>query len=138
MPAFVHAFLMSDLRLRREGRSLLPQGEVLVIDEAHRLDDVATEHLAVRFDSERLYSCVSAPLLSGADGWLAATRFTFLMTLPEVEFMPWSARFDRVVLAGLKIAQARLHARPIALQKDLPLPRQPLPGPRSGLALSNP
>lgn len=97
-----HAFLMSDLRLRREGRSLLPQGEVLVIDEAHRLDDVATEHLAVRFDSERLYSCVSAPLLSGADGWLAATRFTFLMTLPEVEFMPWSARFDRVVLAGLK------------------------------------
>ncbi|MCA9780555.1 MAG: DEAD/DEAH box helicase family protein, partial [Candidatus Eremiobacteraeota bacterium] len=97
-----HAFLMSDLRLRREGRSLLPQGEVLVIDEAHRLDDVATEHLAVRFDSDRLYSCVSAPLLSGADGWLAATRFTFLMTLPEVDFMPWSARFDRVVLAGLK------------------------------------
>jgi ATP-dependent DNA helicase DinG len=97
-----HAFLMTNLRLRREGRSLLPDGEVLVIDEAHRLDDVATEHLAVRFDGDRLHNCISAPLLSGADGWLAATRFTFLMSLPEIDFMPWSARFDRVVLTGLK------------------------------------
>jgi ATP-dependent DNA helicase DinG len=97
-----HAFLLTDLKLRREGRNLLPDGEVLVIDEAHRLDDVATEHLAVRFDPDRLHSCVSAPLLSSADGWLAATRFTFLMTLPEIDFMPWSARFDRVVLTGLK------------------------------------
>lgn len=97
-----HAFLLTDLMLRREGRALLPPGEILVIDEAHRLDDVATELLAIRFDSERLYSCVSAPLASGAEGWLAATRFTFLMTLPEIEFMPWSARFDQVVLGGLK------------------------------------
>lgn len=97
-----HAFLLTDLRLRREGRSLLPDGEVLVIDEAHRLDDVATEHLAVRFDAERLHSLISAPLMSGADGWLAAARFTFLMSLPEVDFMPWSARFDRTVLSALK------------------------------------
>lgn len=97
-----HAFLLTDLRFRREGRGLLPEGDILIVDEAHRLDDVATEHLAIRFDPDRIFSCISSPLLNAADGWLAATRFTFLMTLPELDFQPWSARFDQVVLMGLK------------------------------------
>jgi ATP-dependent DNA helicase DinG len=97
-----HAFLLTDLRLRREGGGLLPVGDVLVVDEAHRLDDVATEHLAIRFDPDRIFSCISSPLLSGADGWLAAARFTFLMTLPEIDFQSWSARFDQIVLLSLK------------------------------------
>jgi len=97
-----HAFLLTDLRLRREGRALLPDGEVLVVDEAHRLDDVATEHLAVRLDEDRIFSVVSSPLQSGSDGWLAATRFTFLMSLPESDFQEWSERFDGTVLLGLK------------------------------------
>lgn len=97
-----HAFLLTDLRMKREGRALLPEGCVLVLDEAHRLDDVATEHLAVRFDPDRVFSGISSPLLSGHDGWLAATRFTFLMTLPESEFQEWSALFDQIVLLGLK------------------------------------
>lgn len=97
-----HAFLLTDLRLKREGRALLPEASVLVLDEAHRVDDVATEHLAVRFDPERVHSCLGAPLLAGVDGWLAATRFTFLMTLPEMDFQEWSARFDRAVLGSLR------------------------------------
>lgn len=97
-----HAFLLTDLRLKREGRALLPEAGVLVLDEAHRVDDVATEHLAVRFDPERTHSCLTAPLLASADGWLAATRFTFLMTLPEMEFQEWSLRFDQVILGSLK------------------------------------
>lgn len=97
-----HAFLLTDLRLKREGRGLLPDAEILVVDEAHRLDDVATEHLAVRLDADRVYSTISAPLLSGNEGWLAAARFTFLMTLPEIDFLPWSERFDRVILLGLR------------------------------------
>ena len=97
-----HAFLLTDLRLQREGRGLLPKGDVLVVDEAHRLDDVATEHLAVRFDPDRVYSIISSPLLNGNDGWLAACRFTFLMALPEVDFLEWSGFFDQVVLLNLK------------------------------------
>lgn len=97
-----HAFLLTDLRLRREGRGLLPPGDILIIDEAHRLDEVATEHLAVRFDPDRVFSCLTSPLLAGSDGWLAATRFTFLMTLPETDFQEWSARFDEVVLMNLR------------------------------------
>lgn len=97
-----HAFLLTDLRMQREGGGLLPDCDVLIVDEAHRLDDVATEHLAIRFDPDRVYSIISSPLLHGSDGWLAATRFTFLMTLPESDFMEWSSHFDSVVLMNLR------------------------------------
>ena len=40
-----HALLMSDLALRREGAQVLPDYDILVIDEAHTLEDVAAEHL---------------------------------------------------------------------------------------------
>ncbi len=42
-----HALLMSDLLLRRSGVSVLPDYELLVIDEAHTLEGVAVEQLGV-------------------------------------------------------------------------------------------
>ena len=43
-----HALFFSDLALRREGASLLPDYRVVIFDEAHTLEDVASEHLGVR------------------------------------------------------------------------------------------
>jgi len=43
-----HALLMADLASRREGSSILPEAEVLVVDEAHHLADVAGDHLGLR------------------------------------------------------------------------------------------
>jgi ATP-dependent DNA helicase DinG len=43
-----HALFFSDLALRREGASLLPDYHVVIFDEAHTLEDVASEHLGVR------------------------------------------------------------------------------------------
>lgn len=43
-----HALLMADLALRAEGVSVLPDYDRLVIDEAHTLADVATEHFGTR------------------------------------------------------------------------------------------
>jgi ATP-dependent DNA helicase DinG len=43
-----HALFFSDLALRREGASLLPDYRVVVFDEAQTLEDVASEHLGVR------------------------------------------------------------------------------------------
>jgi len=115
----------------------------LVIDEAHRLDDVATEHLAVRFDPDRLFSCVTSPLLSASDGWLAATRFTFLMTLPDIDFQNWSLRFDQRVLLALKdlellatdiFAEIRAVAR---LEQNLRLPLAELLHAEVGERLAN-
>ncbi|WP_437203072.1 ATP-dependent DNA helicase [Planctomicrobium sp. SH664] len=42
-----HALFFSDLALRREGASVLPEYDVVVFDEAHMLEDVAAAHLGV-------------------------------------------------------------------------------------------
>lgn len=102
-----HAFLLSDLRLRREGGSLLPASDVLVLDEAHRLDETATDHLTVKVDRDRLTSVLSAPL----QGRLDALRFHLLAHLPESEMMDFIARFDRSVtmeLATLETLASKL------------------------------
>jgi ATP-dependent DNA helicase DinG len=43
-----HALFFSDLALRRQGGSLLPDYQVVVLDEAHTLEDVAADHLGLK------------------------------------------------------------------------------------------
>lgn len=42
-----HALLFSDLALRMQGASILPQYDVLILDEAHTVEAVAGEHLGL-------------------------------------------------------------------------------------------
>lgn len=42
-----HALFFSDLALRREGASVLPDYDVVVFDEAHTLEQVAADHLGL-------------------------------------------------------------------------------------------
>jgi ATP-dependent DNA helicase DinG len=44
-----HALFFSDLALRRQGASLLPDYKAVIFDEAHTLEDVAADHLGLRF-----------------------------------------------------------------------------------------
>ena len=46
-----HALLFSDLALRRAGASILPDYDVLVLDEAHTVEAVAGDHLGVKVTS---------------------------------------------------------------------------------------
>lgn len=46
-----HALFMSDLALRAEGTSLLPEYQVAIFDEAHTLEAVAGEHLGLKVKS---------------------------------------------------------------------------------------
>ncbi|HUE17591.1 MAG TPA: helicase C-terminal domain-containing protein, partial [Planctomycetaceae bacterium] len=46
-----HALFLSDLALRREGASLLPDYDVVILDEAHTLEAVAGEHLGISLTS---------------------------------------------------------------------------------------
>ncbi|HPM23382.1 MAG TPA: helicase C-terminal domain-containing protein [Phycisphaerae bacterium] len=43
-----HALLVSDLLLRRAGASVLPDYDLAIIDEAHTLEGVASDHFGVR------------------------------------------------------------------------------------------
>jgi ATP-dependent DNA helicase DinG len=46
-----HALFCSDLALRREGASLLPDYDVVILDEAHTLEAVAGDHLGLSLSS---------------------------------------------------------------------------------------
>ncbi|MBN2589620.1 MAG: DEAD/DEAH box helicase family protein [Sedimentisphaerales bacterium] len=48
-----HALLFSDLVLKEEGFSLLPEYHFVVIDEAHNLEHVAEDHLGINISSGR-------------------------------------------------------------------------------------
>jgi ATP-dependent DNA helicase DinG len=43
-----HALFFSDLKLRQDGGSVLPDYQVVIFDEAHTLEDVAADHLGVQ------------------------------------------------------------------------------------------
>jgi len=43
-----HHLLFSDLALRREGAGFLPEVSTIVMDEAHTVEDTASEHLGIR------------------------------------------------------------------------------------------
>src|SRR5437868_6607783 len=46
-----HALFFSDLALRRQGASILPEYDAVVFDEAHNLEAVASEHLGIKVSS---------------------------------------------------------------------------------------
>ena len=49
-----HALFFSDLALRREGVSILPKYDIVVLDEAHGIEAVAADHLGVGLTSSQI------------------------------------------------------------------------------------
>ena len=49
-----HALFFSDLALRRSGVSILPDYDVVVLDEAHNIESVASDHMGIRLTSGQL------------------------------------------------------------------------------------
>lgn len=54
-----HALFFSDLALRREGASLLPDYDAVVFDEAHMLENVAADHLGGSVASSQIAFALS-------------------------------------------------------------------------------
>lgn len=55
-----HALLFSDLALRQEGASVLPDYEYLVLDEAHTLENVAGDHLGLSLSNAQVSHLLSS------------------------------------------------------------------------------
>jgi ATP-dependent DNA helicase DinG len=73
-----HHLYFSDLALREEHAGILPAHDVVIFDEAHTLEDIATDHLGstiseaqVRFFLDGLYNRRGRGLLSSGDHALA-------------------------------------------------------------------
>ncbi|MHB9058493.1 MAG: helicase C-terminal domain-containing protein [Bacillota bacterium] len=60
-----HSLLLADVKL---GRTILPRYDELIIDEAHNLEDVATENLGLAVDEGEIYRRTGALTRSGAGG----------------------------------------------------------------------
>lgn len=54
-----HALLASDLVLRRDGASVLPDYDLLVIDEAHTFDQVAADYLGISVSNAQVMHMLS-------------------------------------------------------------------------------
>jgi ATP-dependent DNA helicase DinG len=88
-----HHLLCADQRLRLEssgydqdgqGFGVLPNMDVLVIDEAHALADVATDHFGVSISSEDI-TRLAADIRRAADALGSGERTTLLQTLASLE-----------------------------------------------------
>jgi ATP-dependent DNA helicase DinG len=54
-----HALFFSDLAIRRQGASILPDYDIVVFDEAHTMENVAAEHMGIsisRYQLEYLFT----------------------------------------------------------------------------------
>ncbi len=49
-----HALLLADAAARRDGQGLLPEAEILILDEAHHVESVASQHLGLRLSKAAL------------------------------------------------------------------------------------
>jgi ATP-dependent DNA helicase DinG len=49
-----HALFFSDLALRRQGVSVLPDYDIVVLDEAHTVESVAADHLGISLGSGQI------------------------------------------------------------------------------------
>lgn len=54
-----HALLIADLVLRREGASVLPDYDFVIVDEAHTLDQVAADHLGTHVSNAQVQYLLS-------------------------------------------------------------------------------
>ncbi|MGD9648852.1 MAG: ATP-dependent DNA helicase [Pirellulales bacterium] len=67
-----HALFFSDLALRRLGVNLLPDYDIVVFDEAHTLEHVASEHLGLNLTSSQVHYLLNKLFNDRGRGLLAS------------------------------------------------------------------
>lgn len=126
-----HHLLFSDLALRREGAAFLPDVAAVVMDEAHTVEDTASEHLGIRLSPygfehwlRRLFSPDSG---KGLLGYLragpAAQTVTRLWTAVADLFHELPRATGLPARDGLKTVPG-----PLALDTEVPVLLQELSG----------
>ena len=69
-----HALFFSDLALRARGRGFLPDYKHVILDEAHEMEDVASEHFGMKFSEGGVKHLLRALLANGGRGFLPHLR----------------------------------------------------------------
>ena len=69
-----HALFFSDLALRARGRGFLPDYQHVILDEAHDIEDVASEHFGLKLSEGAVRHLLRALLATGGRGFLPHLR----------------------------------------------------------------
>jgi ATP-dependent DNA helicase DinG len=69
-----HALLLEDLKLKRAGGAVLPPYSLLIVDEAHHLEEVAADHLGGRFSRASVLGLLRAAARAVETGARGTTR----------------------------------------------------------------
>ena len=111
-----HALFFSDLALRRQGASILPDYDVVIFDEAHTLESVASDHLGAHISAGQI-EYILAKLYNERSGRGLLVHHKLADAQQEVEraryhaadfFDELARRFDNHSNATLRVAQPRL------------------------------
>ncbi len=86
-----HALFFSDLALRRQNVSLLPDYDVAILDEAHTLEATAGDHLGLRITSSQVDYVLSKLYNDRTNKGLLVTRH---LAAPQQEVMRCRQRAD--------------------------------------------
>lgn len=69
-----HALFFSDLSLRARGRGFLPDYQHVILDEAHEIEDIASEHFGLKLSEAAVRHLLRALLANGGRGFLPHLR----------------------------------------------------------------
>ena len=69
-----HALFFSDLALRARGRGFLPDYQHVILDEAHDIEDIASEHFGLKLSEGAVRHLLRALLATGGRGFLPHLR----------------------------------------------------------------
>jgi ATP-dependent DNA helicase DinG len=115
-----HALLLADLKLKRAGASLLPPYSLLVVDEAHHLEDVAADHLGARVSRGALMGLLRGVTraVDASGGDVALETAVQRSRGASVELFERVERWlGRRRVAALDAATALPHGLPLALNE---------------------
>jgi ATP-dependent DNA helicase DinG len=120
-----HALFFSDLALRRVGASILPDYQVVVFDEAHNLEAVASDHLGVHLSSgqieyvlNKLYNerTQRGLLVHHKFGEAQSEAIACRMRADDffADVMDWMALGNRATKPTLRVDQAEIVENPLS------------------------
>lgn len=96
-----HHLFFADIAARAEGGAVIPEHDVVIFDEAHRIEDIATEFFGVEVSSLRVQR-----LVSDAERAFASERLSDLVELhARGVLIRASELFERSVSAGAEGAR---------------------------------
>jgi len=118
-----HHLLMADLLLKEEGfGALLPGVDAVIVDEAHQLPEIATQHFGVSFSSHRLHELLRDSLKEYRDtagdisGFVDTMESTGLaLAVLQRGFTKMAARMEWPEINSESELQSSLHALDTAM-----------------------